>query len=1275
MNAPVPPSTQAAPLRRGFARAWRVLLVALVIAVGLAFNSSRVLTGLLQLALPSLSFSELRGSLLRGVELHRPVYQSTALTLRGSRLALEWQAGWRSGLLLSEVRATDLVVEVRDNDGSKARAWPQLPFSARIARLAVDGLTIVRGAQRYQYRDLEAALEITSQHINLSRFVLRAPHQSLQGHARYDSVLDALFEWQGPLAERDGRVLLRAHGALDAVAVELQLKSPWLATLSGEADIRAVPPRFKGALTADVPTVGAISGVLNGALDGAHLQLEVPFASAPPALRDIQLEAELSPAADHLEAVLRWQFGTAPTQRGDGRLRLAARSLDVALDSAAPYATTLRARLLFEADGIELGARLRWQDVPLPGLTPTTLTRGALKLRGALTDLSVSGALRAADSSVGAFDVDWRGRLTPQQFEFGQLRSTVLAGRVRARGTLDWQERLCTRFTFDFAALDFAHLDAQLSSGLEGLGRGHGCRVAQSWQGGVAFERVSGRWRGQPLRARGEFEQSAARSGLHALHVELGTNVLDAELEFAPTLAGQFKLAAPQLGALATTLAGRLDAEGEVGGTLAAPLLRARMTGSGLAFGAWQATALDGQIDIDAARLSASRLSLALNGFAHEKTALGRLSVDAQGTAATHHVSLAVEGGALESELALDGAWASPLWSGTLATLSFDAPRVGRWRLAQPTPLSVDAGRWTFGPGCLSQDSAQVCATFRDLSMEAGAAELRVRTVPLALMREWLPASVEPRGKLNGEAQLARLAGKWQGQGKLSIARGQLRYRAAGEPEQTVPLKAASGTFQLVDERLRAEAALEAGEWFKLRAEIDGGLAPDAALRGELLFTAPDIHWLEEFVPELAGSHGSAELRTRVQGSRAAPRFNGELEMSAGRLLLPRFGTELAGIKLRAEGTPDSELAFTGQAEIGAGTLHMTGTFNPRGVAGARLAMHLRGEQLALVRLPDIEADAAPDIELSLASARVDLHGQVNWSRVQIHLPSLPERAVATSPDEVLLGGDVAGEAPRPRQRWFVDTLAADLDFTLGDEVELSAAGIDAKLTGAVHWTKPRADARGRGRGGLNIVDGHYKAYGQDLKIERGALIFDGAIDNPALDVRAVRPDLDVTAGVRVSGTLRVPKFALFAEPSMPDAEVLSYLVTGHALANASSGEAGVIARAALSLGADRAALVTSQLSNLFALDEFGINPGKTARTSSIVAGKRLTPKLTVRSEFNPFERVWSFFLNYKLSPHWSVEAQTGAGQGADVIYSVERDRLRGTEPLTPNPAPLPPSP
>lgn len=57
-----------------------------------------------------------------------------------------------------------------------------------------------------------------------------------------------------------------------------------------------------------------------------------------------------------------------------------------------------------------------------------------------------------------------------------------------------------------------------------------------------------------------------------------------------------------------------------------------------------------------------------------------------------------------------------------------------------------------------------------------------------------------------------------------------------------------------------------------------------------------------------------------------------------------------------------------------------------------------------------------------------------------------------------------------------------------------------------------------------------------------------------------------------------------------------------------------------------------------------------------------------MRSEFNPFEKLWTFFVNYKLSPRWSVEAQTGAGQGADLIYSVERDSFSGK--TTPAPAP-----
>lgn len=93
----------------------------------------------------------------------------------------------------------------------------------------------------------------------------------------------------------------------------------------------------------------------------------------------------------------------------------------------------------------------------------------------------------------------------------------------------------------------------------------------------------------------------------------------------------------------------------------------------------------------------------------------------------------------------------------------------------------------------------------------------------------------------------------------------------------------------------------------------------------------------------------------------------------------------------RSQAASDSRLALTGQAQVGAGTLSMTGEFIPSASGGPRAQLKLRGAQLALVRLPDIEADAALDMEVILAPQAVDLAGRVSWSRLQIHLPSLPE--------------------------------------------------------------------------------------------------------------------------------------------------------------------------------------------------------------------------------------------------------------------------------------------
>lgn len=98
----------------------------------------------------------------------------------------------------------------------------------------------------------------------------------------------------------------------------------------------------------------------------------------------------------------------------------------------------------------------------------------------------------------------------------------------------------------------------------------------------------------------------------------------------------------------------------------------------------------------------------------------------------------------------------------------------------------------------------------------------------------------------------------------------------------------------------------------------------------------------------------------------------------------------------------------------------------------------------------------------------------------------------------------------------------------------------------------------------LSIRDGTYRAYGQDLTIERGRVQFsESPVDNPGLDLRAVRKVDDITAGLRVSGSLRKPEMTLFSTPTMAQNAVLSYLLTGQAPSG--SGAMGLAASAALS--------------------------------------------------------------------------------------------------------------
>ena len=187
----------------------------------------------------------------------------------------------------------------------------------------------------------------------------------------------------------------------------------------------------------------------------------------------------------------------------------------------------------------------------------------------------------------------------------------------------------------------------------------------------------------------------------------------------------------------------------------------------------------------------------------------------------------------------------------------------------------------------------------------------------------------------------------------------------------------------------------------------------------------------------------------------------------------------------------------------------------------------------------------------------------------------------------------------------------------------------------------------------LELKDGRYKAYGQELEIERGELLFNGPLDNPQLDVRATRQANDVVAGINLTGTPSQLRSEIFSEPAMSDAEALSYLLTGRPLASSSAGEGDALNNAAFALGLTGAGRIASQMQSELGLETLTVEGG--SDSGRIVAGKRFGNRLLVEYGYGIVDKLGTLLLRYQLTDRIVLESRTGTVSVFDVVYSVKK--------------------
>ena len=1329
-----PPAATAPPTAGNRRRRWLAVLVLLLLlpagAVALLGSEGGLRLGCLlleRLAGGRLVVTAPTGALASSFSVASLHWRSETLDVQVQELRFDWRPAelLRGRLAVSRMAADSLRVSLADSgDPAVVPESLELPLAVAVERLEIALIELgdhshPDGKAATIAESLLAGLASDGIEHRLLEWRARAGGLALTGDASLAALRPfALRARAGVEGEAAGRALhfaLRAEGTLEDFAVEGAARPLAAAAgddFAGELSARIAPfaPQAIGEAAVRLSGVDPAAWIAGAPHAEIELQLDLrPLADSPTTLQGRLRAVNHRPGAIDRE--------TLPVDSLTAGLTLAAEELRLA---------DIDLRLV---GGGRLGGRGALRDSEL-SLTLAASAVDAGALHGALPRTRLAGPLRAtlgvhrqlveADLRDPRFALDTRLAIDPEQVAVDRLRlaagdaQLVASGQMALTGsggfTLQGQLREFDPQRF-LASLPTARINAEFSA--RGSSR-------PQLAIGLGFQLRNSRFAGELLAGGGEIDLAPKHLRKADVELSAGGNRLLAKGAFgAPGESLRLSIAAPRLDPLGPT--GDLAADIVVAGGLRAPEVSATLRAQRLG---WPGLGQLRGFDLDA-RLAAGdhgalsgKLRLAGFDLASGETALSALQLDADGVRSQHRLSARFDlAGRRAVELSLAGGLQpnnpAPVWVGALQEFSL-ASAGGRatpfLRLTTALPLRIAADSFSAGPGDFagtdwsvrlqrarhdggawqtagslrSLPVAAVLAEFPEL-FAAAATAVKVDDDALRVDGEWdLGNGGRTRGAAAGQGLPSGSLRLWRERGDLAVGALPL-----GLEEGALSLRADDGKIDL-RLQLRGKRLGEVSGELSATSSAAALINRSAPWRGRLRLNMPDLAWVGPLLGAGWQLGGQLTGEARLDGSPARPRLSGDwrgeglavrsldhgMRLERGKLLLElAVGADgeqrlhVRELRFESEQQPmPRALALAPGTDVAAlsgrpGSVEASGELRFGSNEGV---LNVRAERLGVTQRADQWTLLSGAAELKLVAGMLDVSGKLRfdagyWQLAKAGAPQLSDDVVIRR----------AGGAAK-KDTGAIRLLAVDVEVDLGRNFHFRGAGVESRLVGTV---RIQSDATGvpRATGSIRTRDGLFDAYGQKLEIERGILNFHGLIDNPGLNIRAVRPNLPVEAGVEVTGTARRPIVRLVSDPEVPDAEKLSWLVLGQGPDQQGGKDSSVLLAAAQTIlgGQDGGPLKAVQ--RQLGIDEFGISSGTLSgsgrplgsriasnsgfgssdtTTDQIVSiGKRLSSTMLISYEQSLSNAGSVVKLTVSLGRNLSLIGRAGTDTGFDLLW------------------------
>ncbi len=1279
----LPTSQPASPAAAGTGRFWPrlrlgILLLVLVVAGTFALLGSNAGLQLGRLALPyvlpALQIAQVEGDLWQGVTLSGVRYQQdgTDLQLRRAGLQIDIRC-WRQSmwcldtLTLEGVRLTvstaapitpsataateasetptETTTAQSDNAASAdpaitpdAAGTPGLILPAlRLAKLSLRDVALTIDDQKLQLASLDGALQTEGRQVRLSRLSISQLAVDLPAQAPTSE------PWQNPLP-----ALLALELPVDVQLDEFELTQS----------------TFKSA---GQPLLTMAQLRLSASLQDGHWQLrqfdtelvlpQQPEVSPVTLQGDITLDTRQA----QLSLALRSRLPQGELQlQGQGPLR----QMPLQLQGSGLLSASANVQLDLLSDLLSFKGKLEAPTLQWP-LEPDTaaqlvLEQLAVQLSGDLNQQQLTLTAQSHGPALPLTDWQLDVALNAEQVQIQTLQARLLNGSITLSGAYQLRQQSLTA-DLQLKQLQPGLFWADYPGELDGNIKVTGAiapNPASLWSLQFTELALQGSLRDQPLLLQGSLAVSQPTQGLPQLQtpglkLSHGPNELALNGELGEQLTLDGKLQIVDLAYSLALAEGQLSAALSLRGDSQQPDLTLTMSGSKLRYlNDFSLTEVKADIRLPALGDKASKISLSAKQAQIPLWQIQQLDWQADGTRAQHQGHLLFDSHQLKAVLAYQGELKDQRWRSQLEELRLQAD-MGDWQLQAPVKAELDLAKQTLQLGgfcLLAGEGQQLCLDqTKPLSKTQGQLAVRLTDVPLQSLDPLLPSTVSLAGLLSGQAQAGWQQGKfstlsWQLQSDEGLVRHQLTTPLE-LPWQQLQL---NGNLQNAALTSELHAIVGKDSQLDLSAKLTDLLAASPQVQASLRLSPLSLKFIQPVFSEYSQFDGLLNANLRAQGALHNPEIYGNLAIDALQLTGKQAPLELTKASLLASFRGYSAV-LQSNWQTPEGKLDLSGNANWLTPDAWFTQLDVQGEQLQ-VQLIDAELTVSPQLRLTASPHSGQISGNITVPAGQIRFDSLPENAIKVSDDEVQISAEqLAGK----KSDW---RLSSDIRLKIGDQVRLAAFGLKTRLQGDLRIRQQGLVPSLHGQ--VQLKDGSFRAYGQDLTLRKGRLTFNGPATQPLLAIEAIRnpekTEDNVIAGLRVNGLADNPVVEVFSEPSKPQANALAYLLLGRDIGSSAGDNA--VTTGLIGIGIANSGQLVGAIGEAFGISDLSLDTSGSGDKSKVTVSGYLSPRLQVKYGVGIFNQFGEFTLRYRLMQQVYIEAVRGLATSVDVLYKLEFD-------------------